>query len=202
MAPGAVPKCIVIGASAGGIAALRRLLPRISPGIRASIVIVSHTGSTDMGNFCDVLSEQSALPVQEAWERVRPEPGMVYVAPSGYHLLFEPDGRFALSVDSKIGFSRPSIDVLFESAAETFGPMLAGIILTGANSDGAAGLARVRECGGLAIVQDPTEAEISTMPLAALERAGADHCIRLPAMADLINSLCAPAWEASRKPPR
>jgi two-component system chemotaxis response regulator CheB len=185
-------KCIVIGASAGGIGALRVLLPRLTPQLGTAIVVVSHTGSTDMRNFCDVLSEHSRLPVEEACERTRPLPGHVYVAPSGYHLLIEHDGRFAFSVDSKIGFSRPSIDVLFESAAEAYGPMLAAIVLTGANSDGAAGLARVRELGGLAIVQDPAEAEIDTMPLAALDLAGADHCVDLRSMASLINELCAP----------
>lgn len=155
------------------------------------IVIVSHTGSTDMRTFCEVLSEQCPLAVQEASERLRPEPGSVYVAPGGYHLLIEPDHRFAFSVDSKIGFSRPSIDVLFESAADAWGPALAAIVLTGANSDGAAGLARVRQSGGLAIVQDPREAEMDTMPQAALEIAGADHCLDLRAMADLLNALCA-----------
>ncbi|MFB9068005.1 chemotaxis protein CheB [Pseudofulvimonas gallinarii] len=190
------PTCIVIGASAGGIGALRILLSRMDPRLCAMIVIVSHTGSTDMRNFCDVLAEQSALPIEEACERTRPQPGHVYVAPSGYHLLFEPDGRFGFSVDSKIGFSRPSIDVLFESAAEAFGPTLAAIVLTGANSDGAAGLLRVRELGGLAIVQDPDDAEIDTMPRAALELAGADHCLDLRSMATLVNSLCGPRDES------
>ena len=107
--------------------------------------------------------------------RTRPRAGHVYVAPSGYHLLLD-DGRFVLSVDPRVGFARPSIDVLFESAAAARGARTVGVIMTGANSDGAAGLKRVRERGGLAVVQAPADAEVDLMPVAALDQAGADHC--------------------------
>lgn len=196
------PQCIAIGASAGGLSALKILLPRLSHRFGASIVIVNHTGSSDMTTFCDVLSEQCALTVSEARERTVPQPGSIHVAPGGYHLLVEADHRFAFSVDSKIGFSRPSIDVFFESAAEAYGPALAAVVLSGANSDGAAGLSRVRQLGGLAIVQDPREAEVDAMPRAALEIAGADHCLGLEAMASLLNSLCAGAVDESQDPLR
>jgi len=104
----------------------------------------------------------------------------------------ETSRRFALSVDQRVSFARPSIDVLFESAAEAYRDTLIGIVLTGANSDGADGLLQVRQGGGLAVVQEPSDAEVSTMPAAALERAGADHCLPLAAIAPLLNRLCLP----------
>ncbi|HUD41952.1 MAG TPA: chemotaxis protein CheB [Dokdonella sp.] len=183
-------QAIVVGTSAGGLRALHVLLRGLDRALPVPTVIVSHTGSSDMGIFCELLAHYSRLPVEEARERVRPRPGVVYVAPSGYHLLVERSGRFALSIDAKVGFSRPSIDVLFESAAETWGSGLVAVILTGANHDGAAGLCRVRACGGVAIVQDPATAEAAAMPEGALALAGADHCLPLEAIAPLLNRMC------------
>lgn len=194
------PPCVVIGASAGGLHAFNRLLPRLDPALRASVIIVSHSGSDDMAGFCELLGQACRLPVQEAKERNLPEPGTVHVAPSGYHLLLEPDGRFALSVDPKVGFSRPSIDVLFESAAEALGSALIGVILSGANSDGAQGLRCIRGRGGVAIVQDPAEAEVDSMPRAALETSGADYCLRLDEIAEMLNRLCAGTGDETKDP--
>lgn len=183
---------VVAGASAGGLHALNRLLPLLRPDLPVPVVVVSHSGSQDMRVFCELLAQGSALPVVEATERCRPKPGTVYVAPSGYHLLIEQPGRFALSIDPKIGFSRPSIDVLFESAADVWDAGLIGVILSGANSDGANGMKTIRGRGGIAIVQDPAGAEADAMPAAALATAGADYCVALDAIAPLINRLCAP----------
>jgi two-component system chemotaxis response regulator CheB len=117
---------------------------------------------------------------------------MVHVAPAGYHLLVENDRHFALSVDEHVRYSRPSIDVMFGSATDVYGESLIGVVLTGANSDGAEGLARIRRRGGTAVVQAPESAEAAAMPRAALESAGADHCLPLEAIAPLLNRLCLP----------
>jgi len=181
---------VAIGCSAGGMQALRRVLPHLDPGLPVPVVVVSHTGSEDVATLCELLESSSALPVREAVERTQATGGVVHVAPSGYHLLLEHDGRFALSVDERVTFARPSIDVFLEAAADAIGSGLVGVILTGANSDGAKGLRRVRLHGGIAIVQEPSEAQAAAMPIAALEMAGADHCLRLDDIPPLLNRLC------------
>lgn len=181
---------IVIGSSTGGPGALAVLLGALDHRLPASVIVCSHNASNHPLSMCDLLAQHSTLPVIEACEREPVRGGMVQVAPPDYHLLIERGRRFALSVDEPVGFSRPSIDVLFGSAAETYGAGLIAVILTGANADGAAGLACVRRSGGLAIVQQPNDATAPAMPLAALELAGADHCLALDEMAPLINRLC------------
>lgn len=183
-------EAIAIGCSAGGLSALKLLLGAIDPRLSAAVIVCSHTASASADAMCDLLAHHSALPVIEACERAPVRGGMVQVAPPDYHLLVERGRRFALSVDQPIGFSRPSIDVLFSSAAHAYGPGLIGVVLTGASADGALGLAGVRNAGGIAIVQQPDDAQASTMPRAALEIAGADHCVALAQMAPLINRLC------------
>lgn len=182
---------VVVGCSAGGLRALHVLLGGLAPRFATPLALVCHTGSEDVSLLCELLARTCPLPVVEAAERSAPQPGQVHVAPSGYHLLLGRDGRFALSVDARVGFSRPSIDVLFESAAIACGARVAGVILTGANSDGAQGLRRLRENGGIAIVQDPADAEVDVMPAAALAEAGADHCLALAQIAGLLNRICA-----------
>lgn len=181
---------VVIGCSAGGLTSLQTLFGLIHKPLQVVTVVVSHSGSEVMDTFCELLRRHAAMPVQEAEERTRPVPGRVYVAPAGYHLLFERDGSFALNVDERVEYSRPSIDVLFESAADVWTDRLAGLILTGANADGARGLRRIRERGGIALVEDPGSAAVSTMPAAALKLAGADHCLPLSGLAPLLESLC------------
>lgn len=184
------PHAIAIGCSAGGLTALEIVLGGLDPRIPSAILVCCHTGSSDVEILCELLARHTQLPVVEAAEREAARSGTVHVAPSGYHLLLEHDRRFSLSVDPKVNFSRPSIDVLFASAAEAYGASLIGVVMTGANQDGARGLADIRRCGGLAIVQDPADAEVRTMPQAALDIAGADHCIALAAIAPLLNRLC------------
>jgi two-component system chemotaxis response regulator CheB len=180
---------IVIGCSTGGPGALARLLGALDRRLPASVLVCSHAASSPH-TLCHLLAQHSTLPVIEACEREPVRGGMVQVAPPDYHLLIERGRRFALSVDEPVGFSRPSIDVLFGSAAEVYGEGLIAVILTGANADGAAGLACVRRAGGAAIVQQPDDAAAPAMPRAALELAGADHCVALDEMASLINWLC------------
>lgn len=186
------PQAIVVGCSAGGLSAMEVLFAALDPALPQSIAVCCHTGSASVALMCALLASHATLPVEEARERAPLRSGMIYVAPSGYHLLIETSRRFSLSVDERVSYARPSIDVLFESAAEAYRESLIGVLLTGANSDGAEGLARIRRCGGLAIVQDPEDAEVPTMPRAALELGGADHCLPLAAIAPLLNRLCLP----------
>ncbi|MGU3496058.1 chemotaxis protein CheB [Xanthobacteraceae bacterium A53D] len=180
---------VVIGASAGGPSALQVLLAHLDATFRGPVVVVNHLGAEGPDLLADILAKDCRLPVVTAQERTALRPGVVHVAPSGYHLLIEKDHRFAISMDEKVAFSRPSIDVLFTSAADAFGSDLVGVVLTGANADGADGLQTIRRAGGLAFVQDPEEAAVPTMPAAALARAGADYCGSLANIADRINRL-------------
>ena len=179
-----------MGCSAGGMNALRTVLAGLGKTLPQPVIVVCHTGSDDITTFCELIDTASTLPVREARERQQVLPGMVHVAPAGYHLLVEKKGIFSLSVDDRVLFSRPSIDVLFDSAATAYTEGLIGVVMTGANSDGAAGLAAIRALGGVAIVQDPADAYASIMPQAALDTAGADYCVPLDEIAPLINRLC------------
>lgn len=183
-------QAIVIGCSAGGLSALQQVLPGLDKRLAVPVVICCHTGSSDVSLLVELLARVSALPVVEAQERAPADPGVVHVAPSGYHLLVEPNLHFSLSIDAKVAYARPSIDVLFETAADAWREGLVAVLMTGANSDGANGLASVREAGGYALVQDPRTAEADVMPLAGLERAGADACLPLDAIAARLNDLC------------
>jgi two-component system chemotaxis response regulator CheB len=165
------------------------LLGGLDPRLPQPLMVCCHRSDT-MDILSDVLGRASALPVADAVERQALQPGVVHMAPAGYHLLVESDLHFALSADARVNYSRPSIDVLFRSAAEVFGAGLVGVVLTGANADGAAGLQRIRQLGGIAIVQLPSDAEASTMPQAALDLAGADYCLPLSDIASLLNRLC------------
>ncbi len=180
---------VAIGASAGGPAALQILVAQLPADLPIAIVVVNHLGPEGPDLLAHILAHDAKVPVITACERTPVLPGVVYVAPRGYHLMIERDRRFALSVDQKVRFSRPSIDVLFMSAAETYGAELVGVVLTGASADGAEGLRAIRRNGGRAFVQAPEEAETPTMPAAALALAGADFCGPLLAIAQRINQI-------------
>lgn len=179
---------LVIGSSAGGPAALHELLPRLGPRLSGPVIVVSHIGRDAGDLLARGLARACAMPVRMAVERQAVEAGVVHVAPGDYHLLIEPGFRFAYSVDERVCFSRPSIDVLFASAAMAYQKELVGVVLSGANSDGAEGLGTIRQFGGKALIQDPGEATVPTMPLAAMERAGADFCAPVAELALRINS--------------
>ena len=174
---------VVIGASAGGVEAVGTLLSALPLGFAPAVIVVIHIPSASESLLVTVLAAQCALSVREAADKDPIGGGAVYVAPPAYHLLVEPDRSFALSVDAPVNFSRPSIDVLFESAAYAYRERLLGIVLTGANADGAEGLARIRSFGGRAWVQDPDTAVANMMPASAIERAGADRILSVPDMA-------------------
>ncbi len=157
-----------MGASAGGMDAVRRVLADLAPNEDMALVLVQHRARAS-DSLADVLQFGCAWPVAEVDDKDPVDAGRVYVAPADYHLLVEP-GYFALSTDEPVLYARPSIDVLFESVADAYGPAALGVILTGANQDGAAGLRRIVDRGGSAIVQDPASADSPTMPRAAAAR--------------------------------
>lgn len=182
-------RAIVIGASAGGVEAVGTLLAALPSPFAPAIIVVLHIPSDRPSLLADVFAARCRLPVREALDKEHVEGGTVYVAPPGYHLLVEREGTLALSLDAPVAFSRPSVDVLFESAAVAYGPHVLAIVLTGGNQDGAEGLAAIRAAGGRAWVQDPMQAVASAMPEAALARAGADQVLPLRDMGERLANL-------------
>ncbi|MFP4029976.1 MAG: chemotaxis protein CheB [Desulfococcaceae bacterium] len=160
-------RAVALGASAGGREVLHAILSGLSADFPAPILVVQHRGPDSGEYLARNLDAGGPLRVKEADEKEMARPGVVYLAPANYHLLAERDGALSLSVEARIHFSRPSIDVLLETAADAWGPALAAGILTGANRDGARGLRRVADRGGTAFVQDPDSAESPEMPRAA-----------------------------------
>jgi two-component system chemotaxis response regulator CheB len=180
---------VAIGASAGGIDALFTLFRGMHPGWRQPIVAVLHLPDDHESQLASLFAARLHVPAQEARPGEPLAGGTLYFAPAGYHLLVEADHTFALSQDPPVLFSRPSIDVLFESAADAYGERLAAFLLTGANADGAAGLAAVRASGGFTAVQDPDDAAHPTMPRAALDTFAPDAVLPLPGLQTLLASL-------------
>lgn len=172
--PGGPYQAIVIGGSSGAIDVLNVLLPRLPAGLRAAVIVVLHLPRDRRSLLVDIFRPRCALPVQEAEDQQPIQAGHLYFAPPDYHLLIDSGPRLALSVDAPLHFSRPSIDVLFESAADGYGDKLVGVLLSGANDDGAAGLDAIHAAGGYTIVQDPATASMPTMPQAALDRVSRD----------------------------
>ncbi|CAN7657926.1 chemotaxis protein CheB [Acidovorax sp. Leaf76] len=188
-APRPAYDAIVVGGSSGGVEALVALLPALPATLQAPLVVVLHLPRDRRSLLADIFRQRCALPLQEAGDKDELQPGNVYFAPPDYHLLLDEGPRLSLSVDAPVHFSRPSIDVLFESAADLYGPRLVGILLSGANEDGARGLAAIRSAGGLAIVQDPASAPMPAMPLAALASTPVDHTLPPAGIAALLAQL-------------
>jgi two-component system chemotaxis response regulator CheB len=185
-------EAIAIGASAGGIDALFSLLEGLPAPSRAALVAVIHLPEDHESRLPDVFGARLGFPVAEATPGAAALPGHLYFAPPGYHLLVELDRTFSLSCDPPVLFSRPSIDVLLASCADAWGAALAGIVLTGANDDGAAGLAAVRAAGGLAAVQDPLEAAYPVMPQAAIAAADPQYVLPLAGLRRLVQEVACP----------
>jgi two-component system, chemotaxis family, protein-glutamate methylesterase/glutaminase len=182
-------KAIVIGTSWGGLDAISKILAGMPEDFVLPVVVVIHRLRNVESSLVDLIGKKTKLKVKEVDEKEPLSPGMVYLAPANYHVLIEKDLTFSLSVDEPVLFSRPSIDVLFESAAEAYGDQLVGVILTGANSDGSKGLKKISSMGGLTIVQLPDEAEVSTMPLSALRLVKPDHILSLNQIKDFFIKL-------------
>ena len=157
-----------MGTSAGGLYALSFLLEKLPVEFSLPVIIVQHRMNDKQELLEEILQMKCSLPVKQADEKETIVSGVVYLAPPGYHLLIETDRTFSLSVDRPVSYSRPSIDVLFETAAYAYREGLIGIILTGSNRDGAEGISTVSKCGGLTIAQDPEEAQYPSMPAAAI----------------------------------
>ncbi|HVF52868.1 MAG TPA: chemotaxis protein CheB [Actinomycetota bacterium] len=182
-------KIVVIGSSWGGLSALSELLLPLRDDFPAAIVVAQHRHADSSLGLERFLKRHTSLAVREADDKDPLEPGTVFLAPADYHLLVE-DDHLALSVDGPEMFSRPSADVLFESAAATYRERVIGVVLTGANEDGARGLRSIRAAGGTTIVQDPATAERSEMPDAALVACPSSLVLNLGEMGPLLNELC------------
>ena len=182
-------EAIVIGASAGGVEALLNILTPLREGFGLPIVVVLHLPDERRSHLAEVFARRVALPVLEASDKSRIEAGTLYFAAPGYHLSVEQDRSFSLSLEDRVHYSRPAIDYLFESAADAYGPKLAAVLLTGANRDGAHGLAQVKRRGGLTVVQDPDEAQVATMPQAALDIHQPDHILTIRGIGRLLFEL-------------
>jgi two-component system chemotaxis response regulator CheB len=180
---------IVMGASAGGVEALLTLLPALPASLTVPVFIVLHLPRDRPSLLADIFMRKCAVPVREAQDKEPVRPGTVYFAPPDYHLLIDAGPQLCLSSDELVHYSRPSIDVLFESAAEVYGPRLLGIILSGANQDGAEGLAAVHAAGGITIVQQPHSAQVKQMVVFALDRNPASFVLDLPGISALLRTL-------------
>lgn len=185
-------EAVAIGASAGGIDALFTLLEPLQPPLHTAVIVVLHLPDDQDSRLVEVFGHRVRIPVQEAQPHAPVRPGTLYFAPPGYHLLVEADRTFSLSCDPPVLFSRPSIDVLFESCAEAYGRGLLAIVLTGANEDGARGLAAVKAAGGLTAAQDPVEAIHPIMPRAAIRMASPDFVLPLAGLLGLLHTVSQP----------
>lgn len=180
------PELVVIGTSLGGLNALEVLLGGLDPALPLPIAVVQHRSIDSDEVLLNHLRRYCPLPLEEAEDKQPIRPGCVYLAPASYHLLV--DGRsFALDTEDRVCHARPSIDVLFESAAITYRDRLVGVILTGASRDGAEGARQLKARGGVLVVQDPQTAENGVMPAAALSTTTADHVLKLAEIAPFLN---------------
>lgn len=187
--PPAGIEAVVIGTSAGGIDALTVLLPALPAEGRLVVFIVVHLPPSQPSLLCEIFQAKCARPVREAEDKAVVEAGTVYFAPPDYHLLLDEGPQLSLSVDPPVHFSRPAIDVLFESAADVYGERLVGIVLTGASEDGADGLLAVHRAGGTTLVQRPDEATTPAMPRYAIQRCPAARVMTLEEMGMLLRDL-------------
>jgi len=182
-------RAVVVGASAGGIEALSLVLRAVPASFPAAIIIVQHLGRGRLSVLAEIFAAKCALPLSEAFDKQPIESGQVYLAPPDYHVLVDRGPQLSLSIDPPVHYSRPSIDVLFESAAEVYRTQLMGVVLTGANADGAEGLEAIRRNGGITVVQDPETALYPTMPTAALALGAPNYVLSLEALCELIHKV-------------
>lgn len=194
-------EAVVIGASAGGVQAFLTLFSGLPADFRLPIVVVLHLPEDRDSKLAEIFQHRLPIPVREAADKESIAPGTLYFAGPGYHLSVEMDRTFSLSGEEPVHYSRPSIDVLMESAADAYGARLAGILLTGANTDGAAGLAKIGEQGGLTVVQDPAESQAPTMPEAAIRKRQPDLILTLDGIRSLLLKLDKSSCPTPTPPP-
>lgn len=188
VAPGVGYDLVVVGTSWGGLSALRTLIGALPDSFQMALTVVQHRHRDSDHLLRTLLQERSTLRVCEVEDKMPLEHGHIYVAPPNYHTLVEP-GHFSLSTEAPVRFSRPSIDVTFSSAADSYAHRTVGVVLTGANQDGAEGLRRISDRGGLALVQDPDDAESPIMPAAAQKAVPRARVMALEAMAQFLAAL-------------
>lgn len=180
---------VIIGGSSGSIEVLLELLPGLHSPMSATLIIVVHRGSAAESTLTELLAYRTPIPLREVDEKEPVEAGVIYLAPADYHLLIEADHIFSLDFSEKVNYTRPAIDVTFESAAAVYGPHLTGILLSGANSDGTNGLLAIQQAGGRALVQRPETARVDIMPRQAIRQHAFDQLVDVSEMVAYINSL-------------
>lgn len=179
-------EAIVVGASAGGLNAMINLFSSLPEDLPVPIFVVQHTRSDENNLLVELISTVTKLKVSEAEDKAEINPGNIYIAPPNYHLLIEDKKTIALSTEAKVNYSRPSIDLLFESATRVFRSKLAGIILSGANNDGSKGISTIAGAGGVTIAQSPESAEFKVMPQSAIDTGNIKYIVDLAKMAEFI----------------
>jgi two-component system chemotaxis response regulator CheB len=182
-------KVVIIGGSAGSLNALMQILPELPKLNDFAIVIVVHRKSTDDQTLEDLIALKAKVTVKPVEDKVPLLPGFIYIAPSNYHLLFEKNETLSLDTSEKINYSRPSIDVSFESAAEVYGEALIGILLSGSNTDGTSGLIRIKTLGGTIVVQNPLAADMPFMPNNAIQKTVPDFILNNEELLAFITSI-------------
>ena len=178
---------VIVGGSAGSLEVILPLLSNLDPLLDITLIIVLHRKSSYDSSLAELLSGRTSWTIREVEEKDPIVSRYVFLAPGDYHLLIEKDHSFSLDVSEKVNYSRPSIDISFESAAEVYGERLTGILLSGANADGVEGLIRIKQHGGTTIVQDPVTAEVSYMPQEAIRQAPIDHIVEGGRIAEFLN---------------
>jgi two-component system chemotaxis response regulator CheB len=179
-------EAIVVGASAGGLNAMINLFSSLPEDLPVPIFVVQHTRSDENNLLVELISTVTKLKVSEAEDKAEINPGNIYIAPPNYHLLIEDKKTIALSTEAKVNYSRPSIDLLFESATRVFRSKLAGIILSGANNDGSKGISTIAGAGGVTIAQSPESAEFKVMPQSAIDTGNIKYIVDHAKMAEFI----------------
>ena len=181
---------VVVGASLGGLAAVRKILSVLPRNFGPAVAIVQHRRADADSHLPEILASSCVLPLIEVEDKEEVRGGCIYLAPANYHLLFE-ESTFCLSIDAPVGFARPSIDVLFESAAERYGPAAAAVVLTGSSEDGASGARAIKRAGGVVLVQDPLDSESPVLPQAAIAAAKVDAVLGISEIGPRLVALCA-----------
>lgn len=182
-------EAVVVGTSAGGMNALKIIVSGIGKKFKLPMIIVQHLHAYSDSFLAQYLNSISSLNIKEAEDKEKILQATGYIAPANYHILIEQDRTLALNADERINYSRPSIDVLFNSAADVYSSKLIGIILTGANNDGVRGMMKIKQSGGLTIVQDPQNAEADYMPRAVINEISVDHILSLKKIGSLLETI-------------
>ncbi|ARK13144.1 chemotaxis protein CheB [Fibrella sp. ES10-3-2-2] len=180
---------VVIGGSTGSLDVLLPVLAAIQPPLTVALIVVVHRKNTSSSGLADLLSLKTSVPVHEVDDKDELKPGNIYLAPADYHLLVERNGTFSLDDSEKVHYSRPAIDVTFESAADVYGAAAVGILLSGANADGTRGLNAIKQAGGLTAAQLPETALAAFMPQQAIANVAVDRVLDVPGLVQFLNEL-------------